>query len=554
MNANALSPGNMPPSRRPAPGVRRSRSRRLATAAVWAILTAALALPAHALVVRPSEAIGDFHAHMDIQEILKTSGGRDLVLLFSIANSELTFEEEWGGAFKGGVRVRARLEVDGAPDIERVVDVPLETHSRRQAASGTMYQVFVVTLEDVPGAGYLDCRLEDTGKPSPREVRHRDGSPTAEIQIDWQSMTLDLRDNSLYITPPVFLAGAPAIKGRETYDSGMSGLMRDISGYLHPNRRYGLEAEKLQVRFDAVAWRLDPMKRDRLPKKLLIQVLAKDLDYVLRDTLTLYDDPLSLLNGGGHARIGWELDVNKLPTGVYQLSCAPLDGFGNAWLAEFDVHWTLSAYNRSDAELDLTGKLVLTGERLERFKESGRDERAIILSEFWEGIDPDPETRVNEALIEYKRRIRYVDKHLGGFGRGGPVDDRGLVYLYLGPPDEIEKRDMPSSGEEFEDALDAVYDAYAPIRGSLFQKDNHDKDRSIYETVQSRREKRSRLTRTDRYKGFQIWYYDREGDQLFPNVYSGMTPGSRFLFLLRLGGSVYHLESTNVFDVGAIGN
>jgi GWxTD domain-containing protein len=235
------------------------------------------------------------------------------------------------------------------------------------------------------------------------------------------------------------------------------------------------------------------------------------------------------------------------------LSCAPLDGFGNAWLAEFDIQWKLAAIRASDKDQELTGRLVLTGDLWERFEDAGRDERELILTEFWREHDPDPMTPVNEAVIEFNRRLQYIQHELGGMGRAGPVDDRGQVYLYLGPPDEIQVRDMPPNADEYDDALDAVYDYYAPIRSGLTTKSNNEASRPEYETIQSQRNKKQKLHSADRFQGFQLWSYNNDGAPLFPNMYSGSGLGLRFLFLKRQGGSIYKLESSNIFDTGAIG-
>jgi GWxTD domain-containing protein len=508
---------------------------------------------AQAAIVRPAEAVGDFQAHLDFQEIHHPDGTLDLVLLFSVANQELTFYEEWGNTFSGGMAVEASYKGEGGLRRSRKAVIPLSTTSRQQAASRTLYQVFSLTLEDVGVAGDVHCRLEDQGKPNPHEARRRDGNPVSMIDVVWRSGASDLPDNSLFVQPPIFLSGLPDVDDRVRLKRAGLDLSTSIQDHLHLNRRYGVEAEKLTVSFDVMAWRTDPMKQKRLPRNLLLQVLSKELDYALRDTIRLYDDPVSLISGGGVATVTWELDVNLLPTGIYQLSCAPLDGFGNAWLAEFDIQWKLAAIRASDKDQELTGRLVLTGDLWERFEDAGRDERELILTEFWREHDPDPMTPVNEAVIEFNRRLQYIQHELGGMGRAGPVDDRGQVYLYLGPPDEIQVRDMPPNADEYDDALDAVYDYYAPIRSGLTTKSNNEASRPEYETIQSQRNKKQKLHSADRFQGFQLWSYNNDGAPLFPNMYSGSGLGLRFLFLKRQGGSIYKLESSNIFDTGAIG-
>jgi len=62
-----------------------------------------------------------------------------------------------------------------------------------------------------------------------------------------------------------------------------------------------------------------------------------------------------------------------------------------------------------------------------------------FLYKFWRKRDPFPETRKNEALSDYLKRIAYVNKHFGTMQKEGFKTDRGRVYLEYGPPDQIDR-------------------------------------------------------------------------------------------------------------------
>jgi GWxTD domain-containing protein len=59
--------------------------------------------------------------------------------------------------------------------------------------------------------------------------------------------------------------------------------------------------------------------------------------------------------------------------------------------------------------------------------------------EFWKRRDPTPDTEVNEAMIEFFRRVRYADSHFQGAGPGWR-SDMGRIYIRYGPPDQVENR------------------------------------------------------------------------------------------------------------------
>lgn len=64
-----------------------------------------------------------------------------------------------------------------------------------------------------------------------------------------------------------------------------------------------------------------------------------------------------------------------------------------------------------------------------------RDKRRAFL-EFWDGLDPSPNTKRNEAFEEYFERIEYANKQFNTYAAGW-LTDMGRIYIVLGPPDDI---------------------------------------------------------------------------------------------------------------------
>ena len=82
-----------------------------------------------------------------------------------------------------------------------------------------------------------------------------------------------------------------------------------------------------------------------------------------------------------------------------------------------------------------------------------------MLDDFWEALNPDPESPVNEAYLEFQYRLAYVQKFLGGFGQYGANDERGEVFLLMGPADEVQLHHMPMNFRDQDDARIKVYRA-----------------------------------------------------------------------------------------------
>jgi len=98
-------------------------------------------------------------------------------------------------------------------------------------------------------------------------------------------------------------------------------------------------------------------------------------------------------------------------------------------------------------------RLIMTSEENKIWKSlpdsSSREE---FIEEFWKIRDPDPGTDENEAKLEFEERVRYANMWFGTFNprrgqeskgededksRNGWNEERGRVYIVLGPPDVV---------------------------------------------------------------------------------------------------------------------
>lgn len=512
------------------------------------LVLAVLAASPAAALVRPLEARGDFQAQLDVYDRERGDGAVDVVVLISIPNTQLAFRQTWGEGLSGRLACDLALETDAGAVHARRDTLEVRVLRREDARSPALYQVFSLELAGVDAPyGALSCTLADL-----EWHRSREGEggrpPTAAAAGEWvRAEALD-QVRGLYLHPPLFLSGAPRALLPRDADGTPAPRRRVLSEHLHPNRRYGLEQDRLQITFDVERTGFRPSDPGDLPRTLMMQVLARDLDFALRDTVRVLEDPVAFAAAGGHAAVTWELDVNALPPGAYQLSCAPLDGFGNSWIAEFDVLWSAAALARPSPELWLMGNLVFGGRERDEFRAAGPAEQEALLAQFWADHDPDTSTRFNEAELEFRRRMRHVRRHLGGFGESRALDDRGWIYLLLGAPDEVEKQVIPLNADSFDSAVERVYDAWAPLQFGVQDRPLVDADGT---SIQAERERRDRVTGMDRFKAWELWSYDNKGESLFPNPYVDASLGMRFLFVARLSESVYTLESSSAHDRGS---
>jgi GWxTD domain-containing protein len=78
-------------------------------------------------------------------------------------------------------------------------------------------------------------------------------------------------------------------------------------------------------------------------------------------------------------------------------------------------------------------RYIITKSEKKNFLSLPSSERGHFIEEFWKRRDPIPETEENELKNEYFKRIEEANKL---FGKDGWLQDRGMVYILLGPPTE----------------------------------------------------------------------------------------------------------------------
>lgn len=82
---------------------------------------------------------------------------------------------------------------------------------------------------------------------------------------------------------------------------------------------------------------------------------------------------------------------------------------------------------------------------------------------FWRAKDPTPNTKINEYMIEYFKRVEYADKNFEAYKVDGWRTDMGMVYISLGPPDYIDRHPFALDSKPYE-----VWDYYNLNRRFVF--------------------------------------------------------------------------------------
>jgi len=508
-------------------------------------------------LVKTIEGKGNFPSYFEVLNRWQEDGTLDVLILIEVPNANLTYKEEERGLV-GRLRVEVELTpLQGDPIF---VKRPFRTASlvEAEAYSRTLNQVFGLILHDVPvREGRLNIHVLDVNKfRSGIWNQYKRRLRRSEAGTDWYAEKSPRAARGIALGDPLYLFLAPLNQwdpSLQSHNQTKGGMLHD---YMHPSRRYGIEQDKMQV-FIPVWPPEGGLLAQESETGLVVQVTSLDMEFALNDTIS-FDKLGSLaLEAGRPAGLFYELDVNLLPQGAYRLTLAPLSGLGRGVSSGFDVVWRLDSLGRHRQMQMAEGRLVFQNSQLTEFLTSSSVEREVMLDEFWEKLNPDPENPVNEVYLEFQMRMAYVQRFLGGFNELGPVDDRGLVMVLLGAPDEIQHHAMPMNFRDQDDAQIKVFQRHAPDRegttskgGSVGSPQSIDPYASVGAIPMPYSERalgqiQGRANSASHNFGFELWKYDRNGRSLFENRFSRSSMGARFLFLDRTGSGDFFLESSN---------
>lgn len=79
---------------------------------------------------------------------------------------------------------------------------------------------------------------------------------------------------------------------------------------------------------------------------------------------------------------------------------------------------------------------IITSKEQNFFFELPPSERKEFIEEFWKRRDPTPDTEENEFKDAYLNRVKKADE-LFDIGQKGSFNDRSMIYILFGPPDDI---------------------------------------------------------------------------------------------------------------------
>lgn len=143
-----------------------------------------------------------------------------------------------------------------------------------------------------------------------------------------------------------------------------------------------------------------------------------------------------------------EAGTEELAVGDYLLLLRFESG-GNSVLdsVNFRMSWVGMPVSLARAEYAIKALYpVATDETIDAMLDGNKDRQRTAVDAFWAQRDPTPDTKFNEAMHEYYRRVDYSFFNFKSISQSdGTFTDRGKIYILYGPPTEI-RREMQPQG------------------------------------------------------------------------------------------------------------
>jgi len=93
---------------------------------------------------------------------------------------------------------------------------------------------------------------------------------------------------------------------------------------------------------------------------------------------------------------------------------------------------------------------ILPQDSLSYYLDASLKEKQDFFKRFWKSRDPNPNTKKNELMDEYFKRINYANANFSSLSTNGWLTDRGRILIKFGQPDDIERHPFELESRPYE--------------------------------------------------------------------------------------------------------
>ena len=185
------------------------------------------------------------------------------------------------------------------------------------------------------------------------------------------------------------------------------------------------------------------------PRKVILEFDVSEGEKKL-----LYSDTISRNIDSGKTQIFHNIKVNGLGLGTY-LIAVKLKDTANKVIAStiksFASRWAGVPSAINDLDKAVAQLLYIASSSEKSYIESAptKEEKIKRYLEFWKKKNPNPTEEENRVFDEYYRRINFANENFSHYIEGWRTD-RGMVYITLGPPNNIDRHPFDYDAKPYE--------------------------------------------------------------------------------------------------------
>lgn len=161
----------------------------------------------------------------------------------------------------------------------------------------------------------------------------------------------------------------------------------------------------------------------------------------------------------------FSLHADSLPHDLYRLKITTtVNGRKVEKEKAFYIRWSALPTTASDLNSAIEqARYIATKDEWKLLKKAKGEARLPAFLSFWRRHDPTPGTEANESMDAYYSRVEYANRYFSVMQRQGWQTDMGIIYIILGPPDDVERNSYPRYSKPYE-----IWSYYRYSREFLF--------------------------------------------------------------------------------------
>ncbi len=171
------------------------------------------------------------------------------------------------------------------------------------------------------------------------------------------------------------------------------------------------------------------------------------------DNIVFKNNELLFVDAGS-TQIKKKLDKSKISLGKHKLiikavdeNKKTIDGVSKVFLSQ------IKGFPASVIDIDLSISQMVYIANVDEIDEmlnaKTEEEKLSLFKAFWKKKDPEPSTPHNKVMEEYYRRVAYANKNFKHYYDGWKTD-MGMIYITLGPPDNVDRHPFELNGKPYE--------------------------------------------------------------------------------------------------------